>query len=720
MGAHMTQKELEDVRKEWFHSHVNYQMCEWNKWNYEILDNITWSRRLGRGRNDTWSNAIIMADTETSKKRKGEHNHVCAFTISIRAFDMNIVTLYGHTPVEMCRCFKKIRNHLPGDNVIIYFHNLPYDQTFLRKFLFTKFGHPKKQLNVKPHYPLFMNFDNGLQFRDSLILAQRSLEKWAKDMDAEHQKAVGLWDYERLRSQHEVFTQDELEYIEHDTLAGVECINALMKGLNKKLWSLPYTATGIPREEVRKRGKKNGAKDLFNRIAPDYEQYKKLEKVFHGGYTHANRHLIDELIEGKISCYDFASSYPFVLLSRKYSMEKFSSLPDCKLKDIIKSSDDTAFMFKLILIRPRLKNDFTPMPVLQASKCEKSVNVVLDNGRILCSDYVEIYINEIDALVIYEQYTWDGDICVEVEYSHKDYLPRWFTDYIFELFADKCKLKGGDPVLYALAKAKLNSLFGLCCQKSIKPQIIELLSDTEVHGIIKHEGEYIIDDSVEELQIYEKYLENKGNILNFSWGCWCTSYAMYNLFQLGKCIKEDGQISHWIYSDTDSCYSDSWDEDKILAYNQKCKEELAANGYGAVIVNGREYWLGIAEHKEGVDDYTQFKTQGAKRYCGRNLEDGQLHITVAGVPKKEGAKCLEDDINKFTQNFIFSGVKTGKLTHKYFFVPEIYTDEDGNITGDSIDLSPCDYKLDSTEVNTDWFTVFDEEVQIQVYDEGRI
>ena len=716
----MTHKELEAKRAEWIHEHVKYKMCLWNKWNYDILDKITWSRRSGRGRNDTWSNVIIMADTETSKKKDCEENHVCAFTISIRAFGMNIVTLYGHDPVSMCKCFKKIRNHLEGDHVIIYFHNLPYDYVFLRKFLFTKFGHPEKQLNIKPHYPLFINFENGLQFRDSLILAQRSLEKWAKDLQVEHQKAVGLWDYDRIRNQSEDFTKEELEYIEHDTLAGVECIDTLMKALGKKLWSMPYTATGIPREEVRKRGKKNAAKQLFDQIALTYEQYCKMEQVFHGGFTHANRHLIDELIEGMIQCYDFASSYPFVLLSRKYPMEKFSQMHDCKLEDIVRSADDTAFMFKLILIRPRLKNDFIPMPVLQMSKCVKSVNVITDNGRILAADYAEVYVNEMDALIIYEQYTYAGNICTEVEYSQKAYLPRWFTDYIFELFADKCKLKNGDPVLYALAKAKLNSLYGLCVQKSIKPQIEELFIDTEVNGNIMPEGSYIIDDSVDNMQIYEKYLSNKGNILLFSWGTWCTSYAMYNLFQLGKCVKEDGNISHWIYSDTDSCYSDSWDKEKILEYNQKCKEELAANGYGSVNVNGKEYWLGIAEHKEGEDDYTQFKTQGAKRYCGRNLEDGKLHITVAGVPKKEGAKCLQDDINRFTEGFIFPGVQTGKLTHKYIYVPAIYTDQEGNITGDSIDLSPCDYLLDSTEVCTDWFTSMNEEINIQVYDEGRI
>jgi len=708
----MTRKELYNIRYRWMHTHVEYSMCYWSDFDYSILNNIMYSKRSGRGRNDTWSDVIIMADTETSKKhRKEGDNHVVAWTVSIRAFDMNIVTLYGQRPDHLTDTFQKLRDNIQGDRFIIFFHNYPYDYMFTRKFLFQKFGHPNKQLNIKPHYPLFMNFDNGIQIRDSLILAQRSLEKWAQDMNVEHQKSTGLWNYDKIRTQTDVLPSNELEYIEHDTLAGVECIDATLKALNKSIWSLPYTATGIPREEVRKRGKKNGAKELFDRISITYEQYKKLEKVFHGGYTHANRHIIDKLIEGLIQCYDFASSYPFVMLSEKYPMEKFTPVSNCKLSEILEDKDDTAYMFKLILYKPRLKDDFIPMPCLQSSKSVKSINAILDNGRILTADYIEIYTNETDASVIASQYVWKGDICVEVEASAKDYLPRWFTDYIFELFEQKCKLKGGDPVLYALAKAKLNSLYGLAVQKSIKELIEEDYAT----------GEFNIDTSVDEHELYDKYLSNKGNILLFSWGCWVTSYAFRNLFMLGECIDNNGDpISHWYYSDTDSCYSDSWDIEKVKVYNENAKKKLQDNGYGCVKIGDKEYWLGIAEHKELEDDYSEFKTVGAKRYVGRCLEDNKLHLTVAGVPKKPGAECLNDDINNFTEGFIFSGKKTGKLTHKYFYVDEIYTDEKGNLTGDSIDLSPCDYLLSSVDVNDDWFSNFDEEIEFQVYDTGRI
>ena len=711
----MLKKELEAKRSDWISEHTRYKLIQWQRFNYKILNNIMYSQKPGKGKENacrSYSDAIIMADSETSKKykKKKYHNHVCAWTISIRAFNQNIVTLYGKRPDSFCECLQRIRDHLSGDNIVVYFHNLPYDWVFFELFLFDKFGIPDKQLNIKSHYPLFVTFKNGIQLRDSLILAQRSLEKWAEDLEVEHQKAVGKWDYDKIRHQKgNDFTPDELEYIEHDTLAGVECLQKMMDGLGKKIYSMPYTSTGIVREEVRKKGKANGARALFERIAPTYDQYKKLEQLFHGGFTHGNRHLIEELIEGLVQCYDFASSYPFVMLTEKYPMEKFKPFDDCKLSDILNSKDH-AFMFKLILIKPRLKNDFIPMPVLQFSKC-KSINAVQDNGRILKADYIELYTNEIDAQIIREQYKWDNDICVEVECAYKDYLPRWFTDYIFELFRLKCELKDGDPVLYALAKARLNSMYGLTCQHSIK----ETINENYITG------EFKPDTKKDQEAEYIKYMENKNNILPYFWGCWVTSYAMRNLFTLGTCINEKDLISHWIYSDTDSIYSDAWNVQKVEEYNQRAKDKLIANNYGPVVIDGKEFWLGVAEHKPLKDDYVQYKVNGAKRYCGRSAYDGLLHITVAGVPKK-GAAALKDNIDNFHKGFIFPGSVTGKKEHKYFYVDKIYTDKHGNLTGHSIDLSLCNYKLDKVKIDDpDWFVEFtSEELLMQVYDEGMI
>ena len=680
-----------------------YVFRHWREFDYSMLDCISSILRAGSKDKESFNDCVIMGDTETSKKDPEAiaENHVVAWTLSIRAYKKNICTLWGHRPDTFAECVDKIHKLLPGDKTIIYFHNLPYDYVFLRRFWFERWGTPDKQLNVKPHYPLFVTFDNGIIFKDSLILAQRSLDKWAKDLQVDHQKAVGKWDYDRIRSQKEIFSPDELEYIEHDTLAGVECIDTLRYVLKKHIYSMPYTATGIPREECRKRGRSGRARDLFTRHHATWEQYLKLENVFHGGFTHANRHFINRTItedeDGLIQCYDFASSYPYCMIAEKFPMESFHPLPPKKPEQILKNCDKYAFMFKFIATKIRLKDDFQPMPALQFSKCIKTINAITDNGRILCAGYVEIYLSEQDLIVIEDQYEYETGACIDVECAEKDYLPKWFRDYVFELFRDKTMLKGGDPVLYALAKAKLNSLYGMCVQKCCR--------DTIEENYLTGEFEITAIPSEEE---YEKYLKNRNSILPYQWGVWVTAYAFRHLFQLGECIDD-----YWIYSDTDSCYAIGWNEDKVADYNEMCKDKIRSSGYGSVIKNGKEFWLGVAETEGDKDKYTEFRTQGAKRYCGRCKADGEIHITVAGVPKG-GAVCLSDNIDNFTPGLIFDGIRTGKKTHTYFF-NDVYTDENGNLTGDSINLSPCDYLLDGVN-DVDWEKIFREEIEIQDYE----
>lgn len=49
---------------------------------------------------------------------------------------------------------------------------------------------------------------------------------------------------------------------------------------------------------------------------------------------------------------------------------------------------------------------------------------------------------------------------------------------------------------------------------------------------------------------------------------------------------------------------------------------------------------------------------GAKKYAYRDKEDGEIHITVAGVPK-EGRKALKN-LKDFNDNFVFNYKDTGK------------------------------------------------------------
>ena len=743
-----TQKELFALRADYLSRNYSYIFCHHSEFNYEILNNIMYVTRSGKTKKKTtYNNCIIMCDTETSKKKlktrpqkakldsgyTARECHVVAWTISIRAFGMNICTLWGHKPSTFCETIHKIHNQMLGDITIMYFHNLSYDHWFLRRFLYKELGKPCKSLNIKPHYPLFMRFECGIEIRDSLILAQVKLEKWANDLDVEHKKSVGLWNYNKFRSQSEHYTPDELEYIEHDTLAGVECIDKLMHNLNKRVYSMPFTSTGIIRHDLQEIGKANNAHEFFLSIAPDYDQYIKFTKTFHGGYVHANRYFIDTLVTledfGMTQAWDFMSSYPFCMLAFRYPMEKFHKTDDRTAEQILRSASTTAFIFKFIARDIELRNyNETTAPALQFSKCVEGsvINPIIDNGRIIKASYLEIYLTEIDLQVIHNQYKADSHICTEVEYAYKDYLPRWFTDYVYEKFKDKCKLsfeKKQKPVDYAVSKTKVNGCYGLTVQKSIQDMIIEAFEDIESSDADEchKNGDYYIkkykdakEKRAADLKEYNKYLKNRNSILPYFWGVWVTSYAFRNIHILNECIKPESEGGLLLYNDTDSAYGINWNVDKIKNYNQMCKRLLQKNGYDPVVINGKEFILGSAEHTPLEDEYTEFKVMGAKRYAGRCVEDNKIHITVAGVPKKEGALCLNDDLNNFAKDFVFDGKKTGKLQHNYFS-SEIYIDKEGNETADSIDLTPAHYKLDPTD-KFEW-SLFDDEIElVGIYD----
>lgn len=684
-----------------------YRMVKYDKFNYEVLKNInTTVTHKGREHHRV-NECIIMADTETSKTEGHEtdvyDNYVIAWTISIRAAGCNIVTLYGSDPRSHIDTLIKISETMPGSETIVYYHNLSYDWTFLRKFYFEKCGYPTNQLNTKSHYPISINFENGLTIRDSLILAQRSLGKWADDLDVPDKKATGKWEYGKIRNQGGDFTDDELEYIEHDTLAGVECLDATRVSLNKHVSSMPYTATGIVREKFRKVAEQNDGRNWFLRQCLDFSLVELSEDAYHGGYTHQNRYLkscvIDEVMtDGEpIECYDIASSYPFALISEKYPSSKFKPYNDCKPDVIIKACENYAFLFTIDLYDVKLKDKRTPMPLLQYSKAQYEINSLTDNGRIVKADFVRLSLCDVDLKLLADQYEWNDEftICKNVYVTTKDYLPKWFTDFVYQLFHDKTMLKGGDPVLYALAKAMLNSCYGMCCQHVMQNNIIEDYIT----------GEYNTEKCQNE-ENYQKYIDNKNTFLPYQIGIWCTSYAMKNLFELGECLDD---VRTWIYSDTDSCYAWGWNKEKLNNYNKKRINLMASRGYAPIEHNGRLYHLGIVELDKVC---AEFKGIHSKCYAYRDARG--LHTTIAGVPKS-GAECLKDDINNFGVGFTFPGAKTGKLTHSYIYNDEIKTDENSNLIGDSVDLSPCDYVVGDIFIN--WDSILCDEVTIQTYEE---
>lgn len=683
-----------------------YSCVDFKHFDFSVLKDL-WAIRSRK--DEYFTDAVMMFDTETSKDIEAieaSDNHVVCWTFSLRLPGLfNVFSLIGRKPTDFVKFIEGFLQVRKGEKIIFYAHNLYYDWCFMRGFLMKAFGQPVKMLATKPYYPIYIEFENGLILKDSAILAQRKLEKWGKDLNVQHKKLMGAWDYNARLNQDSPLTKRNIKYAIFDTLCGVECLDSIMQTLKKHIYNMPYTATGIPRAELRKRCNRRTAHEAYLKEVLSAQQQRVMEMVYHGGYVHGNRHFINTTLYD-VAGGDFTSSYLFAALTGKAPRERFAPYKNCTIEEILNMKDMYAFTFKLILIKPTLKPDET-MPVLQYSKCVNIINPVCDNGRILCADYVEIYTSELTLDLINTMYTFDHSACIEVECAIKGYLPRWYTDYIFECFAEKCKLKHNPAKhLYSIAKSKANCLYGLTVQHPVKDEIVEVYSGEE-NGLYKRQEVNFEEE-------YEKHVQKMSSILPYQWGCWITEISMYNLFKMGReCIDyKNGGI--WFYGDTDSAYSNKWDMEAVKRYNDWCLEELRKNNYDAVVVDGEAFILGTITFDKDTE-YSEFRYHGAKRYCGRNKYDNELHITIAGVPKN-GYKCLKNDINNLVTGFIFDGKTTGKLEHKYFYRNELYIDKWGNEIYDSVDLSPCNYKL-STNIIEDFDELFKEEINTVAYDE---
>lgn len=671
----------------------------WAEYSYLPLKSVTHDAPRGP-RKESLNEIFIMLDTETSKSFPDQvigydetgariwadnPNYIVKWSIAGNIGGHNIFVLYGSKPGDAVAALTMIHASMRGNYTRVHIHNLSYDWVFLRRWMLEAWGEPESMLNTKPHYPISIRFPCGIELRDSLILSQVSLERWTTDLDVEHAKAVGSWDYTKIRHQSDELTPDELTYIINDVLGGVECLAALRRQLGVSYRKFPLTATGISRDAARELGKPAKAHDKYLEVMGSYKWYKIMRSCFHGGFTHANRHYTGFLITeedagGRIICYDFASSYPFCMLAYPFPVGRFGPMEDkMTVRQMLEYGKKEAVIGLFCAHHIRLRDPDFPFPVLQAAKVEMANEIIVDNGRILEAEYVQIWVNDVDLQDIADIYEWDpdGGWIMHAMSAPKGYLPRWYTDYVYQCFHDKTMLKGGDPVAYALSKGKANANYGMTVQQVVTPEIKEIYET----------GEHFIDVQPEDVmaKLYDTEIHKRSKFLPYSIGVYVTAYAMHNVIKLGRCASE------WYYTDTDSVYGAGWDQDALDNYNESVKELLRARKYGPVIKDGTEYWLGVAE-LDG--EYTELKYWGAKRYAVRR-PDGSIKITVAGVPKQSGAKCLTS-LDEFHKGFVFPGEMTGKKTHSYRFCEEITTNDFGDEIGDSINLTPCDYKISSS------------------------
>lgn len=535
--------------------------------------------------------------------------------------------------------FLKVLDDLPKEaSIIIWVHNLAYEFQFLCNILtwksvFARTAH-KPMKCISNEYP-------NIEFRCTYMLTRLSLETWGEQVGVK--KLVGNLDYEKIRTPLTVLTDEELDYCEHDCLIVEAGIKTYIKRYDKQA-DIPLTQTGTVRLECKNRLMSNEKYSYaIKKLVPkNAREYKLLMSVFAGGYTHANYWYAGEVIRDVIQHYDFASSYPTVMIVEKYPMTPWVYTGDKELPSI-ETFSDKAYIFKL---RFRRLNSISYNTYIQASK-SNGIGMKYDNGRVRSADELEITITEQDYLTIANNYEWEEMEVLEVYESKKQYLPKAFVEYILELYGNKTRLKdvAGEEELYMQSKQYINSLFGMSVTAIVQ-------ADVKLNGDIWETTELTeeyVNKKLDSLRFPNP--REKKYFLSYSWGCWVTAYARRNLW---KCIESCD--SDLLYCDTDSIFVIG--EHDFTWYNEEITEKLkkACDAHGIDFslthpktVKGEEKQLGIFDREK---DCTEFITLGAKRYVERRVNDGKLHLTVSGI-NKGAVELLEDNIENFIDGFNF-------------------------------------------------------------------
>ena len=422
-----------------------------------------------------------------------------------------------------------------------------------------------------------------------------------------------------------------------------EVISDFMKEDN--LATIPMTSTGFVRRDCRNAMRKNPKnRELFKKSRINKEVYTLLMEAKRGGNTHANRAHV-QVIHSNVKCFDISSSYPYAMLVQYYPMTAFSKFGHLESLDEFRELLDNYCCLFRVTFENIMVKDNVPVPYISYHKCLKtSHDDICFNGRLLKSSACQMTLTEIDFKIIEEQYTFDSFGISDMHIAGRGQLPEELKEVIREYYRRKTELKGVDDYLYAKSKNKLNAIFGMCCTDPVH-DVIEIDNG---HG----EWKVIPQDVQEEL---DKYYNSRNSFLNPAWGIWVTAHARWWLQQA---INLSG--NHTLYVDTDSDKVQDMPDGWLDELNQIAIRN--AEKYGAYADrDGKRYYMGIFDEEE---PYERFRTYGAKKYAYEQYDkEGKLklHITVAGVGKKDGAMYLQEKggLDAFTPGFIFTGGNGG-------------------------------------------------------------
>lgn len=625
-----------------------------------------------KGRDFEYCKTFMTFDIESTTYKHDDKVEGFMYIWQAAIGEDDCIAVHGRTWFSFLEFLHSVKQQLCLSDklrMVVYVHYLSYEFQFIHRFL------PMKDMFATDERKVLRCTYDCFEFRCSYKLSNMSLDKFCKYTGAKHRKKAEHFDYSVIRTVNTRLWLSDYYYCFCDVVGLHEAIRKELE--EDTLSTIPMTSTGYVRRDCRNAMKKNQKNyEWFRRCAISPEVYVLIKEAMRGGDTHCNRRYAGEILED-VDCYDFASSYPYVLMTEYFPVSNFIAVKEIKNGQFQKYLDKYCCLFRVYFKNLRIKKTASN-PYISLSKCTgfQQEDTVCFNGRVLSSPVIGMTLTELDFQIIEHDYKWDGIAISDLHIATRGQLPEELKEVIRYYFQKKTDLKGFDAYLYGKSKNKLNAVFGMACTDPIH-EIIYIM-----------EGEWKSDAPDLKTALY-KYKKNRNNFLPYQVGLYTTAHARRNLRDI-IWIAGVGNV----YNDTDS--AKVWGVDiteEVENYNREVVIPKAEK-YKAYAVDrkGNKVYMGVAEKEQS---YEKFRSWGAKKYA--YVQDGKLNLTLAGVAKDKGVRQLKD-ISNFRIGKVFYP-DCGRTTSWYNDDDIHYITVDGctMITGSNIGVLNGTYKLGVTD-----------------------
>ena len=600
---------------------------------------------------------IYCADFETTVYENQTYTEVWA--AAIVPLGSSEVTIL-HSITDFFRYLYK-----QNKDMLIYFHNLKFDGTFILNFLLRQADMKSALVNddwlstkdmpnksyrytissMGQWYEIIVKYNNHIiRFRDSLKILPFSVKTIGKAFQTEHQKLDMEYKGERFAGCE--ITEAEQEYIRNDVLVmsealsklyqidnvkmtiGASCLSEYRKGYNKYEWEKYFPDL----TEYHLSKKEYGYKDIDSYIRSGYR----------GGWCYVQPSRANQIINGGCTA-DVNSLYPSMMHSMSGNYYPVGEPVECttNISLLYKYTDITKY-FYFIRIKTRFKLRKNHLPFITISnnlmyparECLTTSDIYDRTTGKYYTHYIDIDGNRQPATVTLTL------SCIDYALMKKHYILSdteilSFIAFrsekgIFDTYIDKYAeiKKTSKGAMRQLAKLKLNNLYGKYATSPDSSFKVAYLNDKNALS-------------------YRTVNKRDRPVVYIPIGAAITSYARQ--FTITAAQKN---YKHFIYADTDSIHCDIT-PDKIKGINiddvNFCCWKIETSWDKGIFVRAKTYIEHITQSDgDPCEPYYNIKCAGmpesSKRIFADGLNSGAYKLTSFKVGLELGGKLLPRQI----------------------------------------------------------------------------